>query len=156
MSRAGADLALLLLAAYRRLVDTAVVELAHRGFPDASAAHEFAMRAVDGGADHAAALARALGVSKQAAAKTIALLTDRGYVTQEVDERDARRRTVRVTDRGHALMRTGEQIFDELRARWVRSLGEDDLIRMESLLARAVGDDTIDLDAPGSVSGIDA
>lgn len=149
MSRSGADLALLLLGSYRRLVDAAIAELADRGFPDVRAVHDFAMRAIDTGADSASELGRRLSVSKQAAAKTIAILVERGYVTVVAHPMDARRKRIEVTPRGYDLMRTGEAVFDELRATWRRRLGEQELDLLEDQLTMLVGDSPIRLDAPG-------
>jgi hypothetical protein len=79
MSRSGADLALLLLGGFRTLVDAAIVELARRGYEDVRPVHDFAMRAIAAGADSASELGRRLSISKQSAAKTIAVLQQRGY-----------------------------------------------------------------------------
>ena len=97
MSRSGADLALLLLGGFRSLVDTATAELAARGYEDVRPVHDFAMRAIASGADNASELGRRLSVSKQAAAKTIAVLQERGYVTRDTDPRDGRRKRLQVT-----------------------------------------------------------
>src|SRR5450756_2900853 len=91
MSRSGADLALLLLGGFRSLVDAATAELARRGYEDVRPVHDFAMRAIAAGAGNASELGRRLSVSKQAAAKTIAVLQERGYVTRDTDPRHARR-----------------------------------------------------------------
>ncbi len=123
MPRSGADLALLLLGSYRRLVDAAIVELGARGYPDVRAVHDFAMRAIDSGADNASELGRRMSVSKQAAAKTIAILVERGYVVRDADPADARRKRIQVTPLGFEVMREGEAIFDELRGAWEQQLG---------------------------------
>ena len=123
MSRSGADLALLLLAGFRSLVDTATAELALRGYEDVRPVHDFAMRAIAAGDNNASELGRRLSVSKQAAAKTIAVLQERGYVTRDPDPRDARRKRLQVTPLGFDVLRTGEAIFDELRDQWERQIG---------------------------------
>src|SRR5258708_20602655 len=82
MSRSGADLALLLLGGFRSLVDATTAELARRGYEDVRPVHDFAMRAIAAGAGNASELGRRLSVSRQAAAKTIAALQHRGYVTR--------------------------------------------------------------------------
>lgn len=151
MPRTGADLALLLLSGYRALVDAATAELSARGYDDFRPGHEFAMRAVLAGADSASELGRRLGVSKQAAAKTITVLSERGYVTTEPDPADARRKRLLVTDRGRDVLRTGEAVFEELRADWERRLGTEELVRLEADLARLVGDRGVRVDAPGWV-----
>lgn len=152
MIGAGPNLALLLLGAYRKLVDAAVRELAARGYDDVRPAHDYAMRAIDAGAASASELGRALSVSKQAAAKTIAVLVERGYVVSEDDPADGRRKCIRVTDLGHEVMREGELIFDELRRAWGEQLGNRGLAQVEEQLAAYVGDSAIRLDAPGWVS----
>ena len=85
MSRSGADLALLLLGGFRTLVDAAIDELADRGYEDVRPVHDFAMRAIAAGADSASELARRLSITKQSAAKTIAVLQERGYVARDTD-----------------------------------------------------------------------
>ncbi|MCZ2823045.1 MULTISPECIES: MarR family winged helix-turn-helix transcriptional regulator [unclassified Modestobacter] len=152
MSRSGADLALLLLGGYRTLVDAVVVELAARGHPDVRPVHDFAMRAIESGAENASELGRRLSVSKQAAAKTIAVLVERGYVARDADPADARRKRIQVTPRGFEVMRQGEAVFDELRARWAQRLGEQELAAIESGLTALVGDSPVRIDAPGWVA----
>lgn len=135
MARSGADLALLLLGGFRALADAASAELAERGYEKIRPVHDFAIRTIDAGADTASELARQLGVSKQAAAKTISFLEQRGYVSGEVDPRDSRRRRFTATDKGYALLRTGEQVFDELRAQWAERIGATELERLEEALS---------------------
>jgi DNA-binding MarR family transcriptional regulator len=156
MSRSGADLALLLLGGFRSLADAASVELAERGHEQIRPVHDFALRSIDAGADTASELGRQLGVSKQAAAKAIAFLEQRGYVVGEVDQRDPRRRRFRVTDRGHSLMATGELVFDELRDRWAQRIGVNELERLEDALAELGIRIPTRFDAPGWFAGSSA
>ncbi|WNV91138.1 MarR family winged helix-turn-helix transcriptional regulator [Umezawaea sp. Da 62-37] len=149
MSRSGADLALLLLAGFRSLVDGAMAELAARGHDDVRPVHDFAMRAIAAGADNASELGRRLSVSKQAAAKTIAVLQERGYVSRTSDPADARRKRLQVTPLGFEVLRTGEAIFDELRERWARQIGPAQLESLELHLTTLIGESPIRLDTPG-------
>jgi DNA-binding MarR family transcriptional regulator len=107
----------------------------------------FAIRSIDAGAE----LRRQLGVSKQAAAKTIAFLEERGYVLGQDDPRDSRRRQFTVTPEGHALLAAGEQIFDELRDRWARRIGTQELERLEEALADLGIRTPSRFDAPGCI-----
>jgi DNA-binding MarR family transcriptional regulator len=134
MARSGANLALLLLAGFRALAGAATEELAKQGYEDFRPAHDFAMRAIAAGADNASDLGRRLSVSKQAAAKTISALQQRGYVKRDVDAQDARRKRLQVTTLGFEVVRTGETIFDELRAQWGKQIGIDQLEEIEKLL----------------------
>jgi len=149
MSRSGADLTLLLLGGFRTLVDAAKEELGRRGYHDVRPVHDFAMRAIAAGADSASELGRQLSIAKQSAAKTIAVLQERGYVTREPDPRDARRKRLHVTPLGFEVMRQGEAIFDELRAQWERQIGAAQLATFESQLAKLVGAVPIRFDTPG-------
>ena len=148
MSRSGANLALLLLGGFRVLADRANVELAARGYEDVRPVHDFALRAVLSGADSASELGRRMAVTKQAAAKTLATLEERHYVIREVDPADKRRMRIRVTDQGLAMLRTGEAIFDDLRAQWETDAGADTVAAAENALRRLVGDQAIRLDSP--------
>jgi DNA-binding MarR family transcriptional regulator len=153
MSRSGADLALLLLGGYRSLVDAAHAELAAQGFVEFTAVHEFALRAISAGADSASDLGRRTSVSKQAAAKTIAVLLERGYVESSADPRDARRKRLSVTPLGRDVMARGEAILEELRAAWAARVGAEQLAQLESLLAELVADRAIKVEAPGAAAG---
>ena len=149
MSRSGADLALLLLGGFRSLVDAAIVELARCGYHDVRPVHDFAMRAIAAGADNASELGRRLSVSKQAAAKTITLLQERGYVARDADPQDARRKRLQVTNLGFEVLRKGEAIFDGLREQWERKIGAAQLASMETQLAALVGVSPERFDVPG-------
>ena len=148
MSRRGAELALLLLGGFRTFADSATAELAARGYPDVRPVHDFALQAILTGADNASELGRRMSVTKQTAAKTIAVLEERGYVAREPDPTDGRRMRLQVTDRGHAMLREGEAIFDELRERWEKQAGADAVGNVERTLQRLLGKDTIRLDKP--------
>lgn len=135
----GADLARLLLGGFEAMVDEVVGELERRGHPGVRAAHEFALRAIDDGAGTAAELGRRLEVSKQAAAKTIAVLEEMGYVVREDDPGDARRKRLRVTDRGREMTAIGQVLFDEVRERWARQIGHAQLDELQARLEQLVG-----------------
>ena len=78
MSRSGADLALLLLGGFHApWWMTPSAARTGTGYEDVRPVHDFAMRAIATGADNASELGRSLSVSKQAAAKTVAVLQER-------------------------------------------------------------------------------
>lgn len=149
MGRSGADLALLLLSGYRTLVDAAMADLAARGHHDFRPVHEFAMRAIAAGADSASDLGRSTSVSKQAAAKTITVLIDRGYVSRDADPADSRRKRLRVTPLGFDVLREGEAVFDELRQRWEQQVGAPELAALEAHLTTLVGDGSVRVEGLG-------
>jgi DNA-binding MarR family transcriptional regulator len=145
----GGELALRLLAAFRTLVDELHTELAAHGFADARPVHGFALQAIGTTGATAAELGDRLGVSKQAAGKTVDGLEQRGYVRRGTDPTDARRKTVTLTPRGHELLARSAEIFDRLRARRAVEIGEADMQALESALRVLAPDTTAGLDAPG-------
>jgi DNA-binding MarR family transcriptional regulator len=152
MSRSGADLALLMLGGFRSLVDAATLELAARGYEDVRPLHDFALRAIASGADSASELGRRMSVTKQAAARTVTVLEERGYVERKVDPSDARRMRLQISPRGSALLHEGESIFDDLRAQWQQQIGATKLAQLESLLTELVGPQAVRLDTPGWIA----
>jgi len=110
------------------------------------------VRAIATGADDASELGRRLSVSKQAAAKTVAVLEERGYVTRGADPLDARRKPLRVTALGFEVMRVGEAVFDELRDKWKRKIGIKQLERLESDLAALIGASPVRVETPGWIA----
>lgn len=153
MAGSGPDLALLLFGGFRVLAQRGTAELAARGFADIRPVHDFALRSIASGAENASELGRRMSVSKQAAAKTIGVLEERGYVSREPDAHDRRQVRVRVTARGRALMREGEEIFDELRAQWEEQVGVAQIAELEASLRTLVGSRGVRFDTTGGAAG---
>ncbi|WP_029138863.1 MarR family winged helix-turn-helix transcriptional regulator [Nakamurella lactea] len=146
---AGFELPILLLAGFRSLIDDLHAELARQGHPEARPVHGFALQAVAAGASTAAELGRAMGVSKQAAGKTIERLESIGYLSRTADDADARRRTAVLTDAGWDMLRRSAEVFDDLRSRWQRQLGGTRLPELERSLREVVGPAALRLDSAG-------
>lgn len=138
----GFELPLLLFAGFRTLIDHLHTELARQGHPDLRPAHGFAMQAI--GADGATAsdIGRRLGVSKQAAGKTVDRLLSLGYAERADDPIDARRKLVRLTAHGFDALGRSAAIFDELRAEWAATLGPGRVRDMEAALRTVVPTET--------------
>ena len=138
-----------MLAGFRSLADRATIELERRGFADVRPVHDFALHSILSGAENASELGRAMSVTKQAAARTITTLEERGYVVREADASDRRKLRLKVTPRGTALLREGEAVFDEMRDELERQVGPAAVAEAEAVLRALVGDDTIRLNSPG-------
>lgn len=145
----GFELPLLLFAGFRTLIDELHAELARRGHPGVRPAYGFAMQAIGMRGATATEIGRRLGVSKQAAGKTVDRLAALGYVERADDPADARRKLVRLTPRGLDSLRQSAQIFDDLRARWVEKLGAERLAVVESSLRTVVPEAGFPVDVPG-------
>src|SRR4051794_19972253 len=100
----GYELPLLLLGGFRTLVDRLHEELARQGHVDARPAHGFALQAIGTAGVTAAELGRRLGVSKQAAGKTVDRLVRLGYVERVASSSDGRAKLVRLTPYGLDLL----------------------------------------------------
>ncbi|MEV5690648.1 MarR family winged helix-turn-helix transcriptional regulator [Micromonospora globbae] len=146
--RPGFLLPLLLLAGFRTLIDDLHAELARQGHSDLRPLHGFVLQAVGNGTT-ASELGQRLGVSKQAAGKTVDRLVALGYLERADDPADARRKLVRPTDRGLDGLRRSAVVFDQLRDRWAATLGPDRVAAIEDDLRRMVPADVFRLDVPG-------
>ena len=145
----GYELPLLLFAGFRSLIDQLHAELAERGHPDVRPAYGFAMQAIGARGASASEVGRRLGVSKQAAGKTIDRLAALGYVERVDDPADARRKLIRLTPRGLDALTQSAEIFDGLRGRWVATLGAERVAELESSLRAVVPAAGFPVDLPG-------
>lgn len=143
----GYELPLLLFGGFRTLVDELHAELREQGHSDLRPAHGFVMQAIGLHGATASEVGRRLGVSKQAAGKTIDRLERLGYVARTADEHDARRKLVVLTDDGLDMLRRSAEIFDRLRDRWARTIGARRLAAVEDDLRKVVGAHAYRLDA---------
>jgi DNA-binding MarR family transcriptional regulator len=149
----GFELPILLFAAFRGIIDALHAELARQGHPDVRPAHGFAMQAIGMDGVTATELGRRLGISKQAAGKTVDRLVDLGYAERLDDPDDGRRKVIRLTARGIDSLARAAVIFDRLRADWARSLGQERLAQFESDLRAMVPPEGFRLDVAGWFGG---
>lgn len=149
----GFELPLLLLAGFRSLIDRLHAELARQGHPDVRPAYGFAMQAIgrDGlfSGITASELGRRLGISKQAAGKTVDRLEHLGYAERAGDDADGRRKLVRLTPRGVESLARAAAIFEDLRAEWAATLGTERLRELEADLRTMAPAGGFRLDVPG-------
>ncbi|WP_405114590.1 MarR family transcriptional regulator [Micromonospora sp. NBC_01405] len=148
-ARPGFALPLLLLAGFRRLLDDLHAELARQGHPELRPLHGFVLQAVGPDGTTATELGQRLGVSKQAAGKTVDRLVALGYLERADDPRDARRKLVRMTARGYDGLARSAVTFDALRDRWAATLGPGRVAAIEDDLRTVAAADFFRLDVPG-------
>ncbi|MGW3657988.1 MarR family winged helix-turn-helix transcriptional regulator [Streptomyces sp. NPDC005151] len=150
---AGFELPLLLFAGFRTIIDELHRELAESGHPDVRPAYGFALQAVGRDGATASEIGRRLGVSKQAAGKTVDRLEGLGYVERVDDPQDGRRKLVRVTPRGVDVLVRSAEGFDRLHAEWSRALGAERLRALESDLRAMAPVGAFRLDAAAWFNG---
>ncbi|OLZ43894.1 MarR family winged helix-turn-helix transcriptional regulator [Amycolatopsis keratiniphila] len=145
----GFELPLLLFAGFRTIIDRLHAELAEQGHPDVRPVYGFAMQAIGREGATASEIGRRLGVSKQAAGKTVDKLEQLGYVVRVDDPADARRKVVRLTGRGFDSLGRSAAIFEELREEWAGTLGIDRVRALEADLRAMAPSDGFRLDVAG-------
>jgi DNA-binding MarR family transcriptional regulator len=145
----GYELPLRLFLGFRTLIDEVHAELARQGHPDLRPMHGFVLQAVGLDGTTAVDLGRRLGISKQAAGKTIDTLEQLGYLQRAADPADARRKIVRLTDRALDALARSAMLFDVQRARWAQALGPARLRALEDDLRTVTPSDVFRLDVPG-------
>jgi DNA-binding MarR family transcriptional regulator len=145
----GFELPLLLFAGFRSIIDELHAELARRGHPDIRPAHGFALQAIGMRGATATEAGRRLGISKQAAGKTVERLEELGYVYRAEDDADRRRKLIRLTPRGVEALSFSAMIFEQIRARWEQELGREQLTKLEQSLRTMAPGEVFRLDVPG-------
>jgi DNA-binding MarR family transcriptional regulator len=119
----AADLSLAALFAGWAMADEIARRLAAAGYDDIRFADGVVFQHLVAAAMPITALAARLGVTQQAASKTVADLERRGYVERTPDPRDARARIVRLTARGEAVVAAGREQRAEVVEELVERVG---------------------------------
>lgn len=143
---AGFELPLLLLGGFRSLIDELHAELARQGHPGVRPGYGFAMQAIGASGASTSEIGQRLGVSKQAAGKTVERLTELGYARRIPDQTDRRRQTVHLTDHGWDALQRSAAVFEQLRAQWAQTIGPTRLRDLETDLRRLVPEHAVRLD----------
>ncbi len=149
----GFVLPLLLFAGFRTLIDELHAELAGHGHPDVRPAYGFALQAIGPDGATASELGRKLGVSKQAAGKTVDRLEALGYARRAEDPADARRKRIELTTRGADVLARSARTFDDLRDRLVAEVGVAKVRDLEATLRALAKPGSFRLDMPGWFGG---
>lgn len=118
-----------------QLVEGIQEGLASRGFVDVRPAHGFAFVRISDGDATTADVALHLEITKQAASQLIEHLVQRGYVTRQLDARDARARLLVLTERGRACTAVAENAAAETVDAWRRQLGPREFEAFQAALS---------------------
>ncbi|MGW1346641.1 MarR family winged helix-turn-helix transcriptional regulator [Kribbella sp. NPDC002412] len=137
---ADADLSLASLFTGWALADELQRRLAVEGFEDSRFADGVVFQHLVSGPLTISALAERLGVSQQAASKSVVDLEKRGYLSREPDPADARARQVILTSRGEGVIAAARRHRAALDSELRQALGADRVEQARLLLV-----DTINL-----------
>jgi len=108
--------------------------LASKGFADVRTSHGHVFQHLVGGPRTVGDLAGRLGVSQQAASKSVAELVQLGYLAKESAE-DRRVSRVGLTARGRDVVRAARQARQAIEKKLARAHGERGLVQARRLLA---------------------
>ena len=139
----GHELVFLLIGTFRSIIDELHEHLVQEGFADTRPMHGFVLQAIGADAVTITELGKRLGVSKQAAAKTVTQLETQGLVNREPNPADARASNIRRSARGEALLQASAAFFDRQEEGWIASLGEEQYESLLSALAEIGGSGNI-------------
>lgn len=128
------ELPLLLAAGFRAIIDELHERLSAAGHPDARPLHGFALQAIGNDGATLSELGRRLGVSKQAAAKTVVNLEQLGYVRRVGHPADQRAVLIRLAPRGEEMLALSAQIFGQIRTEIEQQVGSARLSALEETL----------------------
>jgi DNA-binding MarR family transcriptional regulator len=109
-----------------------------RGFDDVRPSYAFACERINAGDATIGDVAQHLGLSKQAGARIVQQLEERGYVTRRTDPLDSRAVILSLTKRGAACTRAAEISATDTVARWRSVLGETRLRQLQQALRAIV------------------
>lgn len=137
--RPAFELPLLLLGGFRAVTEALHEELARQGHPGARPIHGFALQAIGSHGAKVTEIASRLGVTKPAAAKTVASLEGLGYAERTEHPDDARAVLISRTDRGEDMLARSVVIFGEIRAAWAARIGAERLEQLEDDLELLTG-----------------
>lgn len=135
---ADADLSLASLFAGWALADELQRRLVGEGFADSRFADGVVFQHLVGGPVTISTLAEKLGVTQQAASKSVGDLSSRGYVSRQPDPADARARQVLLTERGEAVIAAARTHRAELDAEVRQDLGDDRVEEARLLLVELI------------------
>lgn len=119
----GYRLVFSLIGAFRHIIEELHDDLAAQGLADVRPMHGFVLQALGAQAITISELGRRLGVSKQAAAKTVQIMEDLDLVVRTPDPADARAKLISRSPRGEDVLHASVRFFDARQENWRNALG---------------------------------
>lgn len=111
----------------KRMIEWLLARLIDQGFTDLSAGHLTFLGALDCGPNHAAELARGLGISRQAVHKKIKELENLGWLQTVSDTELGNQRVILFTTEGERMMSCARQHFAKLDDALLSEFSQDEV-----------------------------
>ena len=119
--------------------DRMLAGLHERGYTDLIAAHLDVFQYPGPENQRPIELAAQTRMSKQALNYLLGQLEQLGYLTRETDSNDQRSKRVRLTPRGHAVLKAIREIVQDVEDEWEHQLGPRKFAQLRSLLIQLYG-----------------
>ncbi|MFF3404302.1 MarR family winged helix-turn-helix transcriptional regulator [Streptomyces sp. NPDC002659] len=132
------DFGVLLARAYIACVHELHAALKAVGYQDLGRWHGYVFRALDEDALNLRELADRLGMTSPGAIKIVDEMVSQGYVERFRDERDARVRRLRLSDRGRLALREARAFHRRFEATLAAAVGEADTATVRRVLTQVV------------------
>jgi|SRR5579862_1724036 len=126
----------LLRIPFETVRDRMLAGLHERGFTDLVPAHLDVFQYPGPENQRPLQLANQTRMSKQALNYLLGQLQKLGYLTREPDENDQRSKRVRLTPRGHAVIKAIREIVQDVESEWEQQLGPGEFAQLRDLLTR--------------------
>ena len=111
----------------KRTIDWLLKSLIEKGFSELTAGHLTFLGALDCGPNHAAELARGMGISRQAVHKKIKELEALGWLETTTDNEVGNQRVILFTKEGERMMSCARQHFAKLDEALFSKFNEDEV-----------------------------
>lgn len=129
----------LLLDAFNWFDMSLLTSLKEQGWPDLSHSQSMVMAYLASDGIRISELARRLGVSRQAAQKSVKELERLKLVKTEIDPTNSSAKTVVLTDQGKANVTAALNTFSEIESQLSNRIGSADLVSMRKMLEKDWG-----------------
>jgi len=129
----------LLLDAFKWFDESLLASLSEQGWPEISRPQSMAMAYLDDEGTRISELARRLGVSRQAAQKSVKELEEAKLVRTAIDPTNSSAKTVVLTLQGKAIVAAALNAFAKIEVQLSRRLGSSDVAGLRRTLARDWG-----------------
>jgi DNA-binding MarR family transcriptional regulator len=117
-----------------QLVDGIHEGMLSRGFDDVRPVHGFVFARLSGSPGTATDVAAHLGVTKQAAAKLVAHLVERGYLERREDPSDGRAWLLQLTDKGRSCTAAADEAAADVVRSWRGQLSPEQFKQLQQAL----------------------
>jgi DNA-binding MarR family transcriptional regulator len=131
-----------------------LMDLHQSGFEDLVAAHLNVLQYPGPENRRPSDLASDTRMSKQAMNYLLGQMEGLGYLRRRDDPDDQRSKRIRLTDRGHAAIRTIRRTVGEIEAEWERALGAPEFARLRDLLTRLGATAAAERSRPARAGGV--